>query len=266
MRMQNAGIHTFLDEDGAKVFTNRPKKYREKKGYVELKLDAIDVPSKFKTKSKSTPISPANTSGMADTISHYSRHYGVKESLVYAVIKAESNFQVRAQSPVGASGLMQLMPETAEEMGVTDIYDPVQNIAGGTQYLGKMLEIFNNDTKLALAAYNAGPNAVKEHGGVPPYRETQDYIQRVIRFEKEYRTGVAFKPGDLPVIDGLVKKKSRVKLPAPREKDKYLVYFHSGVSQPADKVEDKEPFYYIHYNNRTFPIRKDLVKKIVEAT
>jgi soluble lytic murein transglycosylase-like protein len=84
---------------------------------------------------------------------------------------------------------MQLMPSTAAEMGIHDVFDPEQNIAGGTSYLAKMLERFDGDKELALAAYNAGPNAVRRYRGVPPYRETRRYIERVLRFEKHFASG-----------------------------------------------------------------------------
>lgn len=101
--------------------------------------------------------------------------------LVQAVIQAESGYNPRALSVKGARGLMQLMPETAEELGVEDAWDPESNIRGGTAYLGRLLAQFGT-LELALAAYNAGPGAVTRHGGVPPFRETRNYIRRVIRY------------------------------------------------------------------------------------
>lgn len=115
-------------------------------------------------------------------INSAARRYGLPVALVKAVIKAESNFNPRAVSPAGAMGLMQLMPSTAAAMGVSDPFDPAQNIEGGVKYLRLMLDRFGQNLELALAAYNAGPAAVEKYGGIPPYRETQEYVRRVLAY------------------------------------------------------------------------------------
>ena len=111
--------------------------------------------------------------------------YNLSPGLIKGVIRAESNFQVDAVSRAGAQGLMQLMPATAEELGVTNPFDIDQNIDGGSRYLRKMLESFGGDVKLALAAYNAGPGTVRKYAGNVPYQETLQYVNRVLRFSEQ---------------------------------------------------------------------------------
>jgi soluble lytic murein transglycosylase-like protein len=112
--------------------------------------------------------------------------YDLPTNLIKSVIRAESNFQVKAVSHAGAQGLMQLMPATARELGVKNPFSIEENVDGGSRYLRKMLDSFGGNLKLALAAYNAGPEAVIKYGGkVPPYRETQQYVKRVLRFTRQ---------------------------------------------------------------------------------
>jgi len=117
------------------------------------------------------------------------RQYNIDPALVRAVIHAESGFKVHARSPKGAMGLMQLMPATARELGVHNPRLPRENIHGGVKYLASLLARFRSDITLATAAYNAGPDAVQRHAGVPPYPETQVYVQRVRILHQRYRNG-----------------------------------------------------------------------------
>ncbi len=116
-----------------------------------------------------------------EVIAPAAEKYGVAPELVAAVIWAESSGDPNARSHRGARGLMQLMPRTARELGVTRILDPRENVEGGTRYLRQMLDAHEGDVSLALAAYNAGPDAVRRYGGIPPYPETREYVGRVIR-------------------------------------------------------------------------------------
>jgi soluble lytic murein transglycosylase-like protein len=113
--------------------------------------------------------------------SKIARRHGVAEPLVHAVIEVESKYNPKAVSRAGAMGLMQLMPKTANRFSVADAFDPVQNVDAGVRYLKELLERYSGQVRLALAAYNAGEEAVERHGGIPPYRETIDYVRRVQR-------------------------------------------------------------------------------------
>ncbi len=127
-----------------------------------------------------------NLDAYKEVIRQASLESGVDEAFLRAIIQAESAFNPRAMSLKGAQGLMQLMPGTANDMGVLDAFDPVQNIRGGARYLGVLMRNFNGDVRLTAAAYNAGPGAVQHYNGVPPYAETQVYVQRVGELLQRY--------------------------------------------------------------------------------
>ncbi|EIL96870.1 lytic transglycosylase domain-containing protein [Rhodanobacter thiooxydans] len=131
-----------------------------------------------------------NLTAYADTIRAASIEYGVDEAFLRAVIHAESAFNPRALSLKGAQGLMQLMPGTASDMGVLDAFDSDQNIRGGARYLSLLLRDFDGNERLAAAAYNAGPGAVQRYKGVPPYAETQVYVERVGTLRRRYGTAI----------------------------------------------------------------------------
>jgi soluble lytic murein transglycosylase-like protein len=128
------------------------------------------------------PVTPrVPSAGLVETVDRIAQQNQLSASLVHSVIQVESNYDPNAISPKGALGLMQLIPSTARRFGVSDVFDPADNIQGGARYLKYLLGLYKGDEALALAAYNAGEGAVSRYGGMPPYPETQDYVAKVRR-------------------------------------------------------------------------------------
>jgi soluble lytic murein transglycosylase-like protein len=150
-------------------------------------LQAATATSAGTTPTATTGAASAGATPFAAEIDAAAARNGVDPALLRGLIRQESNFDPRAKSPAGAIGLCQLMPATAAGLGVTNPSDPVQNIEGGAKYLKQQLDRFGGDVSKALAAYNAGPGAVQRYNGVPPYAETQSYVQRVTAYANEYR-------------------------------------------------------------------------------
>jgi soluble lytic murein transglycosylase-like protein len=146
---------------------------------------ALDSASAAAAPASPAPVPPDQIDAL---VNQNSGTWQVDPSLVKAIIANESGFDANATSKAGAQGLMQLMPSTAQAVGVRNSYDPAQNVAGGTRYLRGLLDRFNGDVRLAVAAYNAGPGAVEKYGDVPPYAETQNYVQNVLGSYAKYRS------------------------------------------------------------------------------
>jgi soluble lytic murein transglycosylase len=171
--MVSADVYRYKDKDGVWHFTNIKKDTR----YTLY----------IRSKNKKPAQYIEEYEGIIDQAT---RRFNVDPSLIKAVIKAESNFDHKAVSHKGAQGLMQLMPTTADAMEVSNPFNPEENIYGGTRYLSLLLKRFRQNKTLALAAYNAGPEAVEAHGGIPPFPETESFVAKVLNFQKQYASSV----------------------------------------------------------------------------
>lgn len=152
-------------------------KQRELSRGIHMKAQQAPV----QVRNYQTPLAQANTN-VADIVSSVAKKYGLDEKLIHSIIKVESNYNAQAVSHAGAQGLMQLMPATARSLGVKNSFDPAENIEGGSKYLHTMLKRYNGNLTLALAAYNAGPGNVDKYQGIPPFKETQNYVKKVLNY------------------------------------------------------------------------------------
>jgi soluble lytic murein transglycosylase-like protein len=177
----SAGIYRYVDENGVIHFTNCP---RDPKFKLYIRESKEDVGND----NHSSSFSYIKDSNQYDSlISELSKKYQVDFALIKAMIRAESGFNPFAVSRKGAKGLMQLMPETALRMNVLNSFNPRENIEGGVRYFKYLLSLFNDDLRLSLAAYNAGENVVGELRSIPPYRETVDYVKKVLSYYQSYK-------------------------------------------------------------------------------
>ena len=185
-------IYVYRDQNGVLNFTNIRSHDRDQT-LVEVRKYRSNNSAPRNTKvnyapNRKLPLRTMVPSGHVDDIvTRAAQSYQVDKALVHAIIHAESAFNARAVSAKGASGLMQLMPGTAQRFGVNNVFDPVQNVSGGVRYMRELLETFKFDMRLALAAYNAGENAVLRYGGIPPYPETEHYVSKVMQLHALYR-------------------------------------------------------------------------------
>ena len=181
----HAAYYLYQLPDGSRLVTDR--KFDNKRYKLVTRSRHLDKLGKFAAKKTDNFQAPVVNYMRFEPLIHQaaSRH-NVDAALVKAVIHTESYFNPHATSHKGASGLMQLMPKTAEELGVTDLYNPRQNINGGTKYLSRLMKRYGNSLSLALAAYNAGETAVSRYRGIPPYKETQNYVKKVLNYRNFY--------------------------------------------------------------------------------
>jgi len=176
----SADIYRYEDPDGTLHFTDAPTDRKFK-----IFMRDIEKDKRLRTNFGFGKIA-RNPAEFDSIISSCCNLYGVPKSLVKAVIHAESGYNPNAVSRAGAEGLMQLMPGTAQQLKVSDSFNPSDNIRGGVKYLKFLLDTFKGDVSLALAAYNAGLTKVAKYGGVPPYEETRNYVSKVLNYQKSY--------------------------------------------------------------------------------
>lgn len=180
----HADIYAYWDENGTLNYTN-VRKYPDRYKYITVSKE----PKLKARRSRGGVKAVTPPAYVEELVAQAARTYDVDQSLVHAVIHAESSYNPRAVSPKGAQGLMQLMPATAQRFGVRDVFDPAQNVRAGVRYLKHLLQMFGQDTALAVAAYNAGENAVVRHRGIPPYPETVNYVNKVLQLHSRYGKG-----------------------------------------------------------------------------
>lgn len=252
------GRTLFVSGEGVGVLTNQPGKFRDDRDYVELVIhyDPIVVPVKFRSENQSTGLRRPNR--LPDIVTFYADFYDLDSNLLYAMIKVESNGDPYAVSRAGARGLMQLMPGTASDMGVHNVFDPAQNVAGGTQYIAKMFELFQGDETFALAAYNAGPGRVKRYGGIPPFKETQNYVREVLRLQKQYQR---YGP---PHFDASPHRKVAFDYLPPESINYYRIKLFNGLTLPAEGIRSEGDRYLYVFEGRSGSIPKDRVRIIYE--
>ena len=189
-------IYQFKDDNGTTLLTNKKKaEYNHLKVIKATYYPDSNIHSYSNWGASEASVLPSysrNKNAFDQMIRQAAQQHGVSEGLIKAVMHTESGFNINARSPVGAQGLMQLMPATARRFNVSNAYDPQQNIFGGARYLSWLLKRFNGNTQLAIAAYNAGEGNIDKYGGIPPFRETQDYVRRVTsRFQNLYSSSLS---------------------------------------------------------------------------
>lgn len=188
-------IYQYKENSGSTLLTNKKSsntslKIEKKTYYPDSNIHSYS--NWGRSEASVLPSYSKSKNSFDDLIRQAAQTHGIAEGLIKAVMHTESGFNVNARSPVGAQGLMQLMPATARRFNVSNAFDPQQNIHAGAKYLAWLMKRFNGNTQLVLAGYNAGEGNVQKYGGIPPFRETQDYVRRVTsRFNNLYSNGLS---------------------------------------------------------------------------
>lgn len=185
MQIAYADVYKYTDKDGIVHYTNIKPRNQQNVSTFSFPCYVSDP----KCQMLDWERVPLNRQAFDEEIQAAATVFAIDESLIRAIIHAESAYQPEALSPKGAQGLMQLTSATQKDLQIENVFDPVSNIEGGTRYLSRLMKEFNQNIDLAAAAYNAGPGAVHKYGGIPPYKETREYVRRVKILYRRYQAG-----------------------------------------------------------------------------